>query len=510
MSSLLLGIIVGLGCLFLGGVIAFFARGWIVGRKLRLAEEGARKLLDEAREKQKMLLLEAKEQAVNIKTEAEASYRERRAELQRQERRLTQKEENLERKSEALERREHDIAVKEKEAERIRNRVEELKKKQQQQLELIAGMTSSEAKELLFQRVEEEIRQEASRRVRDMESWVKEEAKERARHILASAIHRCVSDVVAETTVSVVPLPSDEMKGRLIGREGRNIRALEHATGVELIIDDTPETVTLSCFDPVRREIARLALNRLILDGRIHPARIEEEVERARGEVEATIQAEGEKAASRAGVPGLPPELIKLLGRLKYRFSYGQNMLLHSVEVAILAGMMAAELGAEVNIAKRAGLLHDIGKVADSAIEGPHAAIGADIVKQWESTPEVVRAIAEHHGETEITSVEGFLVSAADAISGARPGARSESLEQYLKRLEALEGIANSFPGVEKSYAVQAGREIRIMVKPEEIDDLGAMRLARDIAKKIEESLSYPGQIKVNVIRETRAVDYAK
>jgi ribonuclease Y len=343
-----------------------------------------------------------------------------------------------------------------------------------------------------------------------MEARIKEESDKKTRDILVQAIQRCAAEVVTESTVSVVPLPSDEMKGRLIGREGRNIRALEHATGVDLIIDDTPEAVTLSCFDPVRREIARIALERLILNGRIHPARIEEMVQRAKDEVEATIRAEGEQAASKAEVHGLPLELVKLLGRLKYRFSYGQNVLAHSVEVALLAGMMAAETGARADIARKAGLLHDIGKAVDFEAEGPHALVGAEIVKQWEKSPEVAKAVAEHHGEVEITTAEGFLVSAADAISGARPGARRESLEQYLKHLEALESIANGFPGVEKSYAIQAGREIRIMVKPEEIGDLEAMRLARDIVKKVEESLNYPGQIKVTVIRETRAVDYAK
>jgi ribonuclease Y len=508
-SNLIL-IPVGLACLVLGGVIAYLSRQIAASRRVRSAKEEAEKLLAEATEKQKTILLEAKEEAVNIKDEAEASYRERRAELQRVERRLGQREENLDRRDEGLQRRDSQISNKEKEVERARLRAEELRQKQQRELELVANMSSAEAKEILLHRVEAEIGDETSRRVRDMEAKVKEESSSKARDILAQAMQRCATEVVAESTVSSVPLPSDEMKGRLIGREGRNIRALEHATGVDLIIDDTPEAVSLSCFDPVRREIARVALERLILDGRIHPGRIEEMVQRARNEVEAIIQTEGEQAAAKVGVPGLAPELIRVLGRLKYRFSYGQNVLMHSVEVALLAGMMAAEIGARVNIAKKAGLLHDIGKAVDFETEGPHALIGADVARQWEKSPEVVDAIAGHHGEAQMTSAEAFLVSAADAISGARPGARRESLEQYLKHLEALEAIANGFPGVEKSYAIQAGREIRIMVKPEEIDDLSAMRLARDIAKKVEESLNYPGQVKVTVIRETRAVDYAK
>jgi ribonuclease Y len=510
MSPNLITILVGLASLVLGGVTVFLLQQWNASRQLRAAKGQAQKIIAEAQEKHKEILLEAKEEGIRIRAAAEAEYRERRSELQRQERRLSQKEENLERKIEALERREQAISNKEKETENLRAQLEDLRRKQVQQLETIAGLSSAEAKELLLQRVEMEIREDASRRLHEIEARLKEEAEERARQILALAIQRCTTDVVSETTVSVVPLPSDEMKGRLIGREGRNIRALEHATGVELIIDDTPEAVTLSCFDPVRREVARIALTKLILNGRIHPARIEEMVEKARSEVEATMQSEGEQAAYQAGVHGLHPELIKLLGRLKYRFSYGQNVLAHSVEVAFLAGSIAAELGMSGDLARRAGLLHDIGKAVDFEVEGPHAAIGADIARQWEKSPEVVRAIAEHHGEANSTSLLGIIISTADAISGGRPGARRESLEQYLKRLEALENIANSFAGVEKSFAIQAGREVRILVKPEETDDLGAMRLARDIARKIEETLEYPGQIRVTVIRETRVVDYAK
>jgi len=503
-------VLVSVFCFASGGVIAYFSRQVRANRKLHSAQEEAEGLVAEAMENQKSILLEAKEAAFNIKAEAENSYRDRRSDLQRMEKRLGQREENLDRRDENLQRRENGTAAREKEVEKVRVRAEELRQKQQQELEMIATMTSSEAKELLLQRVEGEIGEEASRRVREMEVRVKEESDKKSRDILAQAMQRCATEVVSESTVSVVPLPTDEMKGRLIGREGRNIRALEHATGVDLIIDDTPEAVTLSCFDPVRREIARIALERLILDGRIHPARIEEMVQRARDEVETTIRNEGEQAATKAGVHGLVPELIKLLGRLKYRFSYGQNVLMHSIEVSLIAGMMASEAGADVKITKKAGLLHDIGKAVDFETEGPHALIGADIVRQWERSPEVAQAVAAHHGEVEITSAEGFLVSAADAISGARPGARRESLEQYLKHLEALESIANSFQGVEKSYAIQAGREVRVMVKPADIDDLGAMRLARDMVKRIEESLNYPGQIKVTVIRETRAVDYAK
>jgi ribonuclease Y len=459
----------------LGGLSAALLVIVLRSQRIRDAEKHAADLFLEARTKHKEALLEAKEEAIKIKSQAEAEIRD-----------------------------------KEKEADELRAKLEDLRQKQIQQLELISGMSSAEAKELLIKAMEDEAREDASRRLREIEAELKQEADERAREIIVQAIQRCATDVVSESTVSVVPLPSDGMKGRLIGREGRNIRALENATGVDLIIDDTPEAVTISSFDPVRREIAHIALEKLIIDGRIHPARIEEMVEKARSEVEEKIQSEGEQAVYQAGVPGLHPELIKLLGRLKYRFSYGQNVLLHSIEVAHLAGMMASELGAKVDVAKKAGLLHDIGKAVDHQVEGPHAQIGADLVRQWDRSEEVVGAVAEHHGETGSMSVMGFIISAADAISGSRPGARRESLEQYLKRLEALESLANSFPGVEKSYAIQAGREIRIMVKPAEIDDLEALRLVRDIVKKIEETLEYPGQIKVTVIRETRAVDTAK
>jgi len=493
-----------------GGMALFLARGIMFNRQIRVAEKRAAKLEAEARTEAKNLVREAKEESERVKSVAETEHREQRIEIQRVESRLTQKESTLERKLEEAERRERNLSGKEKEIESTRNQLSEIRNRQLQQLEVISSMSSDEAKQTLLETVEIEIRDEASRRVREMEARLREEVNEKSQEILALTIQRSASEIVSESTVSAVPIPSDEMKGRLIGREGRNIRALEQATGVDLIIDDTPEAVTLSSFDPVRREIARLALNKLIIDGRIHPARIEEVVAKTREEVEETIYKAGEQAAYELGVHGLRPELTRLLGRLKYRTSYGQNVLAHSIEVAHMAGMIASELGAKVPIAKKSGLLHDIGKAVDRQVEGSHAVIGAELVKQWDKSPEVVKGVAEHHGETDTTSIWGFIVSAADAISGGRPGARRESLDQYLKRLKALEDIANGFKGVEKSFAIQAGREIRILVKPEEIDDLGSMRLARDIVKKIEEGLAYPGQIKVTVLRETRAIDYAK
>lgn len=496
--------------LLLGVVAGFFTRTTIMARRFRRAEEDAAKILDDATTKQKEIILEAKEESLKIKADVESETRSRRSELHRQERRIAQKEENIDRKTEALERRERGLTAKEKEIDKSLAQLDEFKKKQVQQLELISGMSTAEAKEILLTTVAEETRQDMAQRIREVEAQLRSEADQKAREIVSFAIQRCSSDVASETTVSVVPLPSDDMKGRLIGREGRNIRALENATGVDLIVDDTPEAVTISCFDPIRREIARLALERLILDGRIHPARIEEVVGKAKDEVDAIIQTEGEQASYKAGVVGLHPEIIKLLGRLKYRFSYGQNVLTHSIEASYLSAMMASELGADVNIAKTAGLLHDIGKAADQELEGPHAAIGADITKRFGKSLEVSKAIGGHHGETDSTSVYGFIVAAADAISSSRPGARRESLEQHIKRLEALETVASSFPGVEKSFAIQAGREVRIMVKPQDVDDLTIATLARDIVKQIEENLAYPGQIKVTVIRETRAVDYAK
>ena len=502
-------VIVGLvAVLFL--LVGYFARQLLANQQIRNAQNEAKKLLESAQTKYEQMVLDAKEEAVKVRAAAEADSRERRYELQRLERRSSQREERLERKLEALERRERSLIGREKEIDTVKAEVEEVKEKQLQRLEAISGMSSDEAKQQLLNAVEDEIKEDASRRVREWEGRFKDDIDNIARDILATTIQRCATDVVSETTVSVVPLPNDDMKGRLIGREGRNIRAMEQATGVDLIIDDTPESVTISSFDPVRREVARIALSSLILDGRIHPARIEEVVEKAKAEVEATIRVEGEQAARKCGVQGLHPELIKLLGRLKYRTSYGQNVMTHSMEVSHIAGMLAAEIGGNVTLAKRAALLHDIGKAVDHDVEGPHALIGANLVKQWDKSAEVVQAISEHHGEATTTSSLGFILATADQISGSRLGARRESLDQYIKRIEALENVASSFPGVEKAFAIQAGREVRIIVKPEQVDDLAAMRLARDIVKKIEESLEYPGQIKVTVMREVRAVDYAK
>lgn len=426
------------------------------------------------------------------------------------ERRLTQKEESLDRKIESIERKEENLNKKDEEIDKVREQVQELHAKQLAELERLSGLTSDEARVILLANIEDEIKHEAAMLIKEIESQAKEEGEKRARDIISQAIQRCAADHVAETTVTVVALPNDEMKGRIIGREGRNIRTLETLTGIDLIIDDTPEAVILSGFDPIRRETARLALEKLILDGRIHPARIEEMVEKARKEVENQIREAGEQATFETAVHGLHPELVKLLGRLKYRTSYGQNVLKHSIEVSHLAGLMAAELGVDITLAKRAGLLHDIGKAIDHETEGPHVTIGADLCKKYKESPAIIHAVAAHHGDEEAKTIEAVLVQAADAISAARPGARRETLESYIKRLEKLEAITNSFEGVEKSFAIQAGREVRVMVKPDKIDDLSAVRLVRDIAKRIEDELEYPGQIKVMVIRETRAVEYAK
>ncbi len=478
---------------------------------LRLEKEISERRLLEAQNQQREALLQARDENAQFRATMERENAERRAELQRQERRIQQKEENLERKIDALELRERKISAKERSIEETREEVEDLKRQQFATLERVAQLTEEQAKEMLLSHIENQVRTEAAQRVRMIEEQTREEAEARAREIITLAIQRCASDQVAEAVVSVVPLPNDEMKGRIIGREGRNIRALEAATGVDLIIDDTPEAVILSGFDPVRREVARIALTKLILDGRIHPARIEDVVAKARQEVDIIVREAGENAALEANVHGLQPELLKILGRLHFRTSYGQNVLSHSVEVSILAGTMAHELGADVTICKTAALLHDLGKAIDQEVEGPHAIVGGEVVRRFGKSPKIIHAMVAHHAtETEPQSLEAAIVQAADAISAARPGARRETIDLYIKRLEALENIANSFTGVEKSFAIQAGREVRIIVKPEEVDKYTASRLASDIAHKIEESLDYPGQIKVCVVRETRSVDYAR
>ncbi len=510
MNETILIIIAAFVALMVGWVVSLVYQGTIRSKRNRLAKERAAELVKQAETRVKETILEAKEEAVRIRAEAEAENRQGRSEIGRQEKKLAQKADNLDRKIESFERREGALAKKEKEIETGLSRVERLKQEQRERLEVVSAMSSAEAKAQLLTEVERETRDDLAQRMQQVEAQIKVEADDKARGILAEALQRCASEVAGEATVSVVALPSDDMKGRLIGREGRNIRALEAATGVDLIVDDTPEAVSLSCFDPVRREIARVALEKLILDGRIHPGRIEEIVEKAKKEVEIEMKAEGERVMFKAGVVGLHSEIIGLLGRLKYRFSYGQNMIGHSLEVAHLSAALATDIGANVNIARMAGLLHDIGKAVDHDIEGSHAMIGARILKRLGFGSEVVNGVAEHHGETGTIGLYGFIVSAADAISSARPGARMESVERYLKRVSTLENIASSFPGVEKSFAIQAGREVRILVKPSEIDDLASVRLARDIARKVEEGLEYPGQIKVTVIRETRSVDYAK
>lgn len=472
----------------------------------RLKEDAER----EAESKKKEAILEAKEEVHRLRNDLERESRDRRNEVQRLERRLIQREELLDKKGDALEKKEDGLSRKQQEIDDLQASVEELYGKQREELQRLSGLTSEEAKQILLEEVNKEIKHEAAIMIKEVEAKAKEEADKRAREIITYSIQRCAADHVAETTVHVVTLPNDEMKGRIIGREGRNIRTLETLTGVDLIIDDTPEAVILSGFDPIRREVARIALEKLIIDGRIHPARIEEMVEKAKKEVENDIKEEGEQATFETGVHGLHLELIKLLGRLKYRTSYGQNVLKHSIEVAYLAGLMASELGIDPTMATRAGLLHDIGKAVDHEVEGPHAIIGSEVAKKYRESSIVVNAIGAHHGDLEFQSLEAVLVQAADAISAARPGARRETLEAYIKRLEKLEEIANTCEGVDKSYAIQAGRELRIMIKPEEVDDAGSIEMARNIAKKIESELEYPGQIKVNVIRETRAIEYAK
>ena len=455
-------------------------------------------------------LLEAKEEILKAKNEYEREEKERRSDLQKQERRLQQKEENLDRKTENIERKEEQLSSKLSRLDATQAEAEALKQRQLEELERISGLTAEEAKSYLLQQLEEDVTHESAMKIKEIEARFKEEADTRAREIISLAIQRCAADHVSEATVSVVPLPNDEMKGRIIGREGRNIRTLETLTGVDLIIDDTPEAITVSCFDPVRREIARLALEKLILDGRIHPTRIEEMVEKAKREVDSVIKSEGERAIFETNVHGLHPELVKLLGRMHYRTSYGQNVLNHSIEVSHIAGLLASEVGANVAEAKRAGLLHDLGKSIDHEVEGSHVQIGVELARKYRESEGVIHAIHAHHNDVEPRTVVACLVQAADAISAARPGARRENLENYIKRLETLEEITSSFPGVEKSFAIQAGREVRIMVKPEMVSEDQMVLLARDIAKKIEDEMEYPGQIKVNLIRETKAIEYAK
>ena len=497
----------------------FFAAGILYRKKVAekqigSAEEEAKRIINEAikggENKKREMLLEAKEEIHKSRSEYEREVKERRAEVSKQERRLQQKEEALDKKIDLHEKKEDELAKRIAAIDKKQEEVESLKRSQMEVLEKISGLTQEEAKAYILKGVEENVRHETAMKIKEIEAQMKEEADQTAREIIATAIQRCAADHAAETTVSVVPLPNDEMKGRIIGREGRNIRTLETITGVDLIIDDTPEAITVSSFDPVRREVARLALEKLIADGRIHPTRIEDMVEKARREVDHTIKVEGERATFETGVHNLHPELIKLLGRQKYRTSYGQNVLNHSIEVAHIAGLMASELGVDVTLAKRAGLLHDLGKSVDHEMEGSHVQLGVELAKKYKENPVVINAIEAHHGDVEPQTDIACLVQAADAISAARPGARRENVENYIRRLEKLEELTNSFPGVEKAYAIQAGREVRVMVKPEEVTEDNMILLAHDLAKKIESELEYPGQIKVNVIRETKAVEYAK
>ena len=510
----MLTVIVGIVALVVGAVGGFFYRKLVSEKEISSAEEEGRRIVNEAiksaETKKKEALLEAKEEILKSRTDYEKEEKSRRADLQRQENRLQQKEENLDRKLETIEKKEESLAQKHAAMEKEQEEIRTIKQSQTAMLEKISGFTADEAKEYLIQQVESEVTHETALKIKEVESRMKEECETRAREVVAQAIQRCAADSVAELTVSVVPLPNDEMKGRIIGREGRNIRTLETLTGADLIIDDTPEAITVSCFEPVRREIARLALEKLIADGRIHPTHIEEMVEKARREVEATIRAEGERAVLETGVRGLHPELQKMLGRLRYRTSYGQNVLQHSIEVSHIAGLMAAELGADVQAAKRAGLLHDIGKAVDHEMEGTHVALGVEFCRKYREKEDIIHAIQAHHNDVECKTLVACLVQAADAISAARPGARRENLENYIKRLEKLEEITGSYPGVEKSYAIQAGREVRVMVKPEQVSEDQMVILARELAKRIENELEYPGQIKVHVLRETKVVEYAK
>ena len=503
-------VVVGAACFIVGVTY----RKKVAEKEIGSAEEEARRIINESikggESKKREMLLEAKEEIHKSRTEYEKEVKERRSEIQKQERRLQQKEESLDKKLDLHEKKEEDLARKIAAIQTQQDEVASLKRSQMEMLEKISGLTQEEAKAYILKGVEADVRHETAVKIKEIEQQYKEDADSLAREIITTAIQRCAADHVAEATVSVVPLPNDEMKGRIIGREGRNIRTLETITGVDLIIDDTPEAITVSSFDPVRREIARLALEKLIADGRIHPTRIEDMVEKARREVDHTIKLEGERASFETGVHNLHPEIIKLLGRQKYRTSYGQNVLNHSIEVAHIAGLLASELGVDVTLAKRAGLLHDLGKAVDHEMEGSHVQLGVELAKKYKESPVVINAIEAHHGDVEPQTIIACLVQAADAISAARPGARRENVENYIRRLEKLEELTSSFPGVEKSYAIQAGREVRVMVKPEEVTEDNMVLLAHDLAKKIEAELEYPGQIKVNVIRETKAVEYAK
>ena len=513
-----IGWIVSIAAFVVAAVIFFLLgiryRKNVAEREISSAEEEATRIINEAikssENKKREALLEAKEEILKSRSEYEREVKERRADLQKQERRLQQKEENLDHKMDSIEKKEEALTAKHAAADKAAEEIKNIKHSQMEMLERISGFTADEAKDYLIAQVESDVTHETAIKIKEIEARAKEEADQRAREIVATAIQRCAADHVAEVTVSVVPLPNDEMKGRIIGREGRNIRTLETLTGVDLIIDDTPEALTVSCFDPVRREIARLALEKLILDGRIHPARIEEMVESAKREVDATIKAEGERAVLETNVMGLHPELIKLIGRMKYRTSYGQNVYNPSIEVAQLAGLMAAEIGEDVATAKRAGLLHDLGKAVDHEVEGSHVTIGVELARKYKESKEVIHAIHAHHNDVEPQTVIACLVQAADAISAARPGARRENLENYIKRLEKLEEVTSSFRGVEKSYAIQAGREVRIIVKPEVVSEDEMVLLAREITKRIENELEYPGQIKVHLLREVKVVEYAK
>ena len=505
----LITILAVLGGLVAGASLGYFGRSWILSRRREAARSEAEALLDAAREERRDLLLEAKEEALQTRSAAEAEIRERRSELGRTETRLANREENSERRTANLDRRERTLQANEDALEESKAELAELKNKELATLEAVGGLSMSEAKDLLIQRADGEIQHELAIRYRDAEERAREEAEDKARRVVSQSIHRLASDVVSEVTVTTVPLPSDDMKGRLIGREGRNIKAISKATGVDLIIDDTPEAVTLSCFDPIRREVARVAVTKLMADGRIHPARIEDMVAKAEKEVADDIWKSGEQAVFDSGVRGLHPEIVRLLGRLKYRYSYGENVLQHCLEVGHIAGMIASEVGANVNIAKTGGLLHDIGKALTHEVEGPHAEIGADVSVKYDVAGDICACIREHHDD-DMSSAESFIVAAADAISAARPGARRDSVEAYMQRLEALEDVGRAFDGVERCFAIQAGREVRIMVQPESVDDVAASKMARDIVKKIEDTLVYPGQIKVTVIRESRSVEFAR